>query len=77
MHWLTGSNETSNYLYQYGHVILYADIQLLNTDLTNQVTTNSSHNLPAEFQQGKAVHISIDNSDGRQQILTGAHHSLH
>ena len=27
----------------------------------------------AEFQKGKDVHISINNSDGRQQILTGAH----
>ena len=36
----------------------------------NRVTRNSSHKLPSEFQKGKAVHISIDNSDGRQETLT-------
>ena len=70
---MTGSKETANYLHQCGHGILYADIQLLNTDWVNRVTRNSSHKLPSEFQKGKAVHISIDNSDGRQETLTEAH----
>ena len=51
----------------------YADIQLLNTDWANRVTRNSSLKLPSEFQKGKAVHISIDNTDERQHTLTGAH----
>ena len=43
--------------------------------MANLVTRNSSHNFAAEFQKRKAVHISINNSDGRQQILTRAHTS--
>ena len=71
VHKLTGSKETKNYLHQYGHDILLADIQLLNKDWKNRVTRNSSPNLPAEFQKGKAAHISTDNSD------TSTHLSLH
>ena len=29
--------------------------------------------MPSEFQKGKAVHISIDNTDERQHTLTWAH----
>lgn len=71
VHKLTGSKETKNYLHQYGHDILLADIQLLNKDWKNRVTRNSSPNLPAEFQKGKAAHISTDNSD------MSTHLSLH
>ena len=74
MHKLTGSKETENYLHQYGHDILLADIQLLNTDWKNRVTRNSSPNLPAEFQKGKAAHISTDNSDMSDM---STHLSLH
>ena len=73
VHRLTGSKETSNFLHRCGHGISYADIQLLNTDWANRVTRSSSHKLPSGFRKGKAVHISIDNSDGKQQTLTGAH----
>ena len=73
VHQLIGSKETANYLHQCGHGISYADIQLLNTDWANRVTKNSSHKLLSKFQKGKAVHMSIDNSDGRQEKLTGAH----
>ena len=32
------------------------------------------HKLPADFKKkGRPVHVSIDNSDGKQQTLTGAH----
>ena len=71
VHRFTAGKETANYLRHCGHGVSYADIQFLNTDWANRVTRNSSHNLTAEFQKGKAVHISIDKSDGRQQKLTG------
>ena len=67
------SKENANYLHHCGHGISYVDIQLLNTDFAKGVTGNFSHNLPAKFQKGIAVHISIDNSGETQQTLTGAH----
>ena len=57
VHRLRGSNETANYLHQCGHYISYVDIQLLKTSWASRVTRHSSHNLPAKFQNRKAVYI--------------------
>ena len=62
VHQLTGKKEIANYLHPCGHGVSYADIQLLKTNWENRGTRNSSHNVPAEFQKDKAVHMSIDKS---------------
>ena len=72
IHRLTGSKETIKYLHHCGHGISYKDVQDLNTEWAKGVTPNQQHILPAGFRKGRPVHVSIDNSDGRQQTLTGA-----
>ena len=72
IHRLTGSKETVRYLHNCGHGISYNDIQLLSSDWAKKESKSAKHGVPKSIQKQKAVHISIDNSDGRQQTLTGA-----
>ena len=48
-------------------------MQDLNTEWAKSVKQSQHHKLPADFKKGRPVHVSIDNSDGKQQTLTGAH----
>ena len=72
VHRLTGSKETTNYIHRCGHGISYADVQLVKKDCADNVSSSSSI-LPDGFVYKKALYISIDNSDGKQQTLIGAH----
>ena len=73
VHRLTGSKEVIKYLHHCGHGISYKDVQDLNTEWAKSVKQSQHHKLLAGFKKGRPVHVSIDNSDGKQQTLTGAH----
>ena len=50
-----------------------SDVCLLNNTWAQQVTDQGSRKIPAGFVKGKPVHVTLDNSDGRQQTITGSH----
>ena len=55
----------------------YTDIRLVNNAWAHHVTCSSKHKLPKGLQRVIPLHISLDNSDGKQQTLTGAHTTHH
>ena len=54
------------------HEISYADIHHLNKSWANEVTTNTNQIFLSTFSSGKSIHVAIDNSDGKQQTITGS-----
>ena len=69
---ITGSKEVANLLHKCGHGISYADIRHLNKSWANEVTINTNQILPSTLSIGKSIHVAIDNSDGKQQTITGS-----
>ena len=74
---LTGSKETSRVLYCGGISISYSDTGLLTKAWTDAVIMEHANMLPPGSVKGRAVHITFDNSDGRQQTLTGSNTTHH
>ena len=69
---ITGSKVVANLLHKCGHKIFYADICHLNKSWANEVTTNTNQIFPSAFFSGNSIHVAIDNSDGKQQTITGS-----
>ena len=66
MNRITGNKEMVNLLHKCRHGISCADICHL-----KRVATNTNPILPSTFSSGKSIHVAIDNSDGKQQTITG------
>lgn len=77
VHRMTGSKELTKLLNKCGHGVSYSDVRLLNNTWAQQVTEQSTRKIPPGFMKGRAVHVTIDNSDGKQQTLTGSHTTHH
>eukprot|EP00794_Sanderia_malayensis_P016352 gene16352-17996_t len=77
VHRVTGSKETARLLHHAGLGISYSDIRLLNNTWANAVKMKHKHMLPPGFFPGKTLHVTFDNSDGRQQTLTGSSTTHH
>ena len=73
MHRLTGSKEVASLLHKLGHGISYKDVRLL----TNSWAQNVKRSVQAVLVPGKPFHVTLDNSDGKQQTLTGAETTHH
>ena len=73
VHWLTGSKEVASLLHKCGHGISYKDV----LSLSNSWAQSVRKTLPATIAPGKPFHVTLDNSDGRQQTLTGAETTHH
>ena len=69
---ITGSKEVATLLSKLGHGISYNDIRTLNNAWAQTVTHNSIAGIPSGFMKQKPLHIAIDNSDGKQETLTGS-----
>lgn len=74
---MTGSKEVTNLLNKCGHGISYSGVRLLNNTWANHVTNQSRRKIPHGFVKGRSVHVTVDNSDGRQQTLTGSYTTHH
>ena len=72
LHRLTGSKEAVKIANKCGNSISYSDVKLLNSSWSQYVTQNSRCKIPPGFSKGKSLHISIDNSDGKQHTSTGS-----
>ncbi len=77
VHRLTGSKETSKLLHHAGIGISYSDVRMLNNLWAKSVTMDHKHMLPPGFINGKTIHVTFDNSDGKQQTLTGTDTTHH
>ena len=77
VHRMTGSKEITTLLNKCGHGVSYSDVRLLNNTWAQLVTEQSRRKIPPGFVKGRAVHVTIDNSDGRQQTITGSHTTHH
>ena len=74
---ITGSKEATTFLNRCGVGISYTDVHDLNSKWIKSVTMQHKQMLPPGFIKGRSVHIIFDNSDGKQQTLTGAHTTHH
>ena len=63
----------SNILHRCSHGISYTDIRLVNNAWAHHATRFSKHKLLKGFQRVILLHILNDNSDRKQQTLTGEH----
>ena len=77
IHRITGSKEATTLLNRCGIGIPYTDVRDLNNNWANSITMEHKKMLPPGFIHGRSVHITFDNSDGKQQTLIGAHTTHH
>lgn len=77
IHRITGSKEATTLLNRCGVGIPYMDVRELNNKWAKSVSMQHKKMLPPGFISGRSVHITFDNSDGKQQTLTGAHTTHH
>ena len=62
----------ANLLHKCGHGISSADIRHLNKSWANEVAINTNQILSSTLSTGKLIHVAIDNSDAKQQTITGS-----
>ena len=61
-----------NLLHTYRHEISYTHIRHLNKSCANDVTIYVNQILPSTLSFGKSINAAINNSDGKQQTMTGS-----
>ena len=64
-------------LHKCGMVISYTDIHVLTNTWAGDVSMNKNKILKTKFSGGKSINVTFDNSDGKQQTLTGYHTTHH
>ena len=57
--------------------IFYTDVHFLTNTWAKEVSMNYNKILKTKFSDGKSIHVTFDNSDGKQQTLTGYHTTHH
>lgn len=77
LHRLTGSKEATVLLNRCGMGISYTDVRLLTNEWGKGVTQNYKKILRQQFSGQNSAHVTLDNSDGKQQTLTGFHTTHH
>ena len=76
LHQITGSKEATVLLNRCGMGMSYTDVRLLTNEWGKGITRNYKTILRRQFNGNKSAHVSFDNSDGKQQTLTG-HNTTH
>ena len=77
IHRVTGSKGVASLMHKCGHSLSYSDVRLLNNTWAQQVTAKYVSEVALGVIPHRAPHVTLDNSDGRQQTLTGAHTTHH
>ena len=77
LHRITGSREAASLLHKSGMGISYTDVRFLTKTWARGISANYKHILKKEFRGRNGVHITLDNSDGKQQTVTGYHKTHH
>lgn len=68
----TGGKGMANLLHKRGHEISHTEICHLNKSWANKVAINTNRVLPASLSTARPTHVFIDNSDRKQQTITGS-----
>ena len=77
MHRITGSNEARTLLHRPGVGIFYNDVRLITNYWAGCITLNHRAMLSPGFSSNEPIPITLDNSDGRQQTITGGQTTHH
>ena len=77
LHRTTGSKEATQLLKKCGFGISYNDVRLITNSWAKEVSMSHKGMLPKGFQKKKSVHVTFDNSDGKQQTLIGDNTTHH
>ena len=77
LHRITSSKEATPLLHRYSMRISYIDVHFLTITWAKDVSMNYNKILKTKFSGGKSIHVTFDNSDGKQQTLTGYHTTHH
>eukprot|EP00794_Sanderia_malayensis_P008248 gene8248-9129_t len=77
LHRVTGSKEATKLLHHCGMGISYTDVRLLTNKWAQAISMDHKKMLPPGFTTERSVHITFDNSDGKQQTITGDHTTHH
>ena len=77
LHRITGCKEATQLLKKCGFGISYNDVRLITNTWAKEVTLSHKGMLPKGFQKKKSVHVTFDNSDGKQQTLIGDNTTHH
>ena len=78
LHRITGSKEAIQLCHHAVLGISYADVRAFTNHWAKEVSNKHTSLLPSGFAKGKNVHVTFDNSDGKQQTLLGdrtTHHT--
>ena len=77
LHRLTGSREATTLYHHAGMGISYTDVRCLTNTWGKSISLSHKKILPPGFKKHRSVHVTFDNSDGKQQTLTGDHTTHH
>ena len=77
IHRLTGSKDSIKLQHRTGMGISYGDVILLTNTWTKSVNMTQKTYVPSGFTKGIPIHVTFDNSDGKQQTLTGSSTTHH
>eukprot|EP00794_Sanderia_malayensis_P020787 gene20787-22825_t len=77
LHRVTGSKEATKLLHHCGMGISYTDMRLLTNNWAQAISMDHKKMLPPGFTTERSVHITFDNSDGKQETITGDHTTHH
>ena len=70
LHRLTGSREGATLYHHAGMGISYTDVRCLTNTWAKSISLSHKKILPPGFKKQRSVHVTFDNSDGKQQKLT-------
>ena len=77
LHRIIGSKEARTLLHKCGMGISYTDVRFLTNTWAKDISMNYNKILKTEFSGEKSIHVTFENSDGKQQTLTGYHTTHH
>ena len=77
LHRLTGSREGATLYHHAGMGISYTDVRCLTNTWAKSISLSHKKILPPGFKKQRSVHVTFDNSNGKQQTLTGDHTTHH
>ena len=77
LHRVTGSKEATRMYHRAGFGTAYTDIRTLTNSWADCISMRHKNMLPEGFKKKRSVHVTFDNSDGKQQTITGDHTTHH
>ena len=77
LHRMTGSVEATKLYHHAGFGCSYTDVRCLTNTWAKSISLSHKKMLPGGFMKKRSIHVTFDNSDGKQQTITGDHTTHH